>query len=149
MNNITLRPARPQDFAFCQRLYVEGAGKSRAEPRTDEAWQIESCARQWPSAEVRIIRVAGNDVGWLQTAPTDDATDLGQLYVARGFQRQGIGRGVLQVLIGEARRDGKAITLGVASINPARRLYERLGFRVTHEDCDEVYMRRETGQASA
>jgi RimJ/RimL family protein N-acetyltransferase len=27
--------------------------------------------------------------------------------------------------------------------NPARRLYERLGFRITHEDDRKFYMRRE------
>ena len=29
--------------------------------------------------------------------------------------------------------------------NPARRLYERLGFRVTHEDGRKFYIRREPG----
>jgi hypothetical protein len=30
-------------------------------------------------------------------------------------------------------------------INPARRLYERLGFQRTHEDWHKVYMRLEPG----
>jgi hypothetical protein len=45
----------------------------------DEVRQIESFAGRWAFAAVRIIVVAGNHVGWLQTARTDDATDLGQL----------------------------------------------------------------------
>ena len=51
----------------------------------------------------------------------------------------------MHVLIEEATHAQKAITLGVVKINPARRLYERLGFRVTHEDQHKVYMRREPG----
>ena len=41
-----------------------------------------------------------------------------------------------------------AVTLGVVKTNPARRLYERLGFRITHEDDRKFYMRRETFTAS-
>jgi ribosomal protein S18 acetylase RimI-like enzyme len=37
-------------------------------------------------------------------------------------------------LIEEAVRDDRALTLGVVKTNPALRLYERLGFRVTLED---------------
>jgi GNAT superfamily N-acetyltransferase len=66
---------------------------------------------------------------------------LGQLYLSRHMQRQGIGTRVLQMLIEEARRAGKPTTLGVVKINPARRLYERLGFQRTQEDRHKVYMR--------
>jgi len=37
----------------------------------------------------------------------------------------------------------------VVKINPARRLYERLGFSVTHEDLHKVYMRREPDRMPA
>jgi ribosomal protein S18 acetylase RimI-like enzyme len=40
------------------------------------------------------------------------------------------------------RAPGQAVTLGVVKTNPALRLYERLGFRVTHEDDRKFYMRR-------
>jgi len=136
MKRVSLRPARPHDFEFCQRLYFEGL--NLLPPRHSERF-----ARQWAFAAVRIATLAGSKVAWLQTAPTDDALDLGQIYVDRPVQRQGIGRFILGMLIEEASRDNKAVTLGVARINPARRLYERLGFDVTYEDQDGVYMRRE------
>jgi hypothetical protein len=49
------------------------------------------------------------------------------------------------IVIDEAQQQAKAVTLGVVKINPARRLYERLGFRVTHDDEYKFYMRREAG----
>ena len=67
--------------------------------------------------------------------------DMGAL--DRSFQRQGIGTRVMQIVIEEAQRQSKAVTLGVVKINPARRLYERLGFRTTGEDEYKLYMRRE------
>ena len=45
---------------------------------------------------------------------------------ARG---QGIGETLMRALIGEAARCGLGLCLSVRSENPARRLYERLGFR--------------------
>jgi ribosomal protein S18 acetylase RimI-like enzyme len=41
---------------------------------------------------------------------------------------------VMRRLISTANKAGEGITLGVIKINPAQRLYERLGFKTTHED---------------
>ena len=37
----------------------------------DMARQRESIARQWHAAEVRIITMSGEDIGWLQTKTSD------------------------------------------------------------------------------
>ena len=144
-DRLALRPAQPQDFAFCQRLYFECMGWIIQALKLDVTRHSESFTRQWRLTEVRIITVAGEDVGWLQTALVDDAVFLAQFYLDGRFQRQGIGGRVMHLLIEEATHAQKAVTLGVVKINPARRLYERLGFRVTHEDQHKVYMRREPG----
>jgi GNAT superfamily N-acetyltransferase len=145
MNQPVLRPGQPQDFAFCKYLYFAEMENIITRLGLDMARQRESFARQWQVAEVRIITVAGEDVGWLQIAEADGAIFLGQLYVAGHMQRGGIGTRVLLMLMDEARRTGKPITLGVVKINPARRLYERLGFQTTHEDELKFYMRYEPG----
>jgi GNAT superfamily N-acetyltransferase len=99
------------------------------------AQQHERFAHQWQVAEVRIITAADEDIGWMQTAPADDAVFLKQrYYLDERFQRRGIGSRVMWGLIEETRHAHMAITLGVGEINPARRLYERMGFRIAHED---------------
>lgn len=145
-DKLPLRPAQPQDFAYCQRVYFECMKWIIQTLNLDLARHREGFARQWQLAEVRIITVAGEDVGWLQTALADDAIFLGQLYLDGRFQRQGIGSRVMHVLIEDAIHAKKAIILAVVKINPARRLYDRLGFRVTHEDQHKVCMRREPDQ---
>jgi ribosomal protein S18 acetylase RimI-like enzyme len=145
----TLRPAQPADFAFCERSYFAGMAAIIETLRLDMAWQQESFRQQWQLQEVRIITIVGEDVGWLQTVPANDAIFLAQLYVDERFQRQGIGSRVVGAVIEEAAREGKAVTLGVVKINLARGLYERLGFRVTHEDRDKFYMRREPDRTPA
>jgi GNAT superfamily N-acetyltransferase len=146
--HIALRPAQAADLAFCRRI-THDTMRWVVEQLFgwNEAQQVEKFARQWNADEVRIITVATEDAGWLQTAPVEDAVFLKQIYLDRPFQRQGFGTRVMQIIIDEAHRDGKAVTLGVVKINPARHLYERLGFRTTHEDEYKFYMRREADAA--
>jgi GNAT superfamily N-acetyltransferase len=143
LQKLTLRAAQRADFAFCQRTYFDSMASIIETLKLDMSRQRESFRQQWQLPEVRIIAIAGNDVGWLQSAPANDAIFLAQLYLDGRLQRQGIGSRVMRAVIDEAACEGKAVTLGVVKINPARRLYERLGFSVTHEDQYKFYMRRE------
>ena len=68
---------------------------------------------------------------------------LEQIFVDADFQRRGIGTEIIVGLIDTAAKAGQPVTLGVVKTNPARRLYERLGFRISHQDERKFYMRRE------
>jgi len=141
---ITVRPARSQDFDYCERLYFAEMKGIIQELKLDMAAQVASFRQQWELAQVRIILFEGAEIGWLQSAAQGDTLFLAQLFVERSFQRRGIGTAVMRRLIGEAARVHLAVTLAVVKINPAVRLYERLGFRVTHEDDRKFYMRRDS-----
>lgn len=144
---IHLRPARAQDFDFCASLYFAGMEEAIRELNLDMAAQIASFRRQWDSTEVRIVTLDGRDIGWLQSRVLDEALFLAQLFVHGAHQRQGIGTEILHRIGDEAARAGRAVTLGVIKTNPALRLYERQGFRITHEDDRKYYMRREANAA--
>jgi len=141
---IVLRQARREDFAFCRRVTHETM-RCIIERLFgwDEAQQVAKFADQWRLDETRIITCRGEDAGWLQTRPAEDAVFLCQLYLDTPFHRRGIGTRVMQIVIDEAQCDGKAVTLDVVKINPARRLYERLGFQTTGEEEHKFHMRRE------
>jgi ribosomal protein S18 acetylase RimI-like enzyme len=138
-----LRPARPEDFDYCARLYFEGMEKIIKELNLDGAAQIAGFRQRWDVKQVRIVTLDGADTGWLQSFVKDDALFLGQLFVDGSLRGQGIGTELVKGLIGEAACAGLAVTLEVAKINPALRFYERLGFRATHEDEHKFYMRRD------
>jgi ribosomal protein S18 acetylase RimI-like enzyme len=140
---ITLRPARTQDFDFCEALYFAGMENIIRELNLDRVAQSASFRQLWELTQVRIIVVDGADVGWLQSTKQGDSLFLAQLFVSASFQRRGIGTEVMHRLIAEAARARQAVTLGVVKINPALRLYERMGFRITHEDDRKLYMRRD------
>jgi ribosomal protein S18 acetylase RimI-like enzyme len=141
--NVAFRPAQPKDFDYCERLYFAEMERINLELKLDRAVQVASFRRQWEVAHVRIITLDGTDIGWLQSTTSDGTLFLGQLFVDAALQRRGIGTAVMHRLIGEATRAQQAMTLGVVKSNPAKRLYERLGFRTTHEDDRKFYMRRE------
>jgi ribosomal protein S18 acetylase RimI-like enzyme len=140
---IHLRQARDEDFNYCAGLYFAGMERIIQELHLDMAAQVAGLRQRWQAAQVRIIMLGGADVGWLQSTAEDGSLHLVQLFVEATSQRQGIGTAMLHRLIREAASAGRAVTLGVVKTNPALRLYERLGFRITHDDERKFYMRRE------
>jgi GNAT superfamily N-acetyltransferase len=134
-----LRPSRPEDFEYCAALYFAEMEKTIQGLNLDRTAHAASFRDRWEVTQVRIITLNGADIGWLQTTTTNAALFLAQLFVEPAFQRQGIGTEVMKHLFDEAC---KAVTLGVVKTNPALRLYERLGFRITHDDNRKFYMRR-------
>jgi ribosomal protein S18 acetylase RimI-like enzyme len=142
---IAVRPAHTEDFDFCADLYFNEMDRTIRELNLDLAKQVANLRQRWDPLQVRIITLDGADIGWVQSMTEGDALFLGQLFVAPAYQGRGIGTMIVQRLIEEAGCDRRAVTLGVVKTNPALRLYERLGFRTTHEDERKFYMRRNPG----
>jgi GNAT superfamily N-acetyltransferase len=147
IEDLAFRPASPEDFPYCAKLYVAAMEPTIRALRLDMEKHSASFRAGWVGAEVRIITCDGADVGWVQTAAEADALFVKQLFVDAPHQRQGIGTEVMHRLVDEAAGAGRAVTLGVVKTNPARRLYQRLGFVTTHADERKLYMRRERGAA--
>jgi ribosomal protein S18 acetylase RimI-like enzyme len=141
--SVELRPAVDHDFEYCRGLYFVEIRWIIEELNLDRTAQETGFRQQWNPAEVRIIVLDGTDVGWLQAMTQNDELFVAQMFVDGSFQRRGIGTEVVKLLIGEANGLNLAVRLNVVKINPAQRLYERLGFRVTGEDDRKFYMKRD------
>jgi len=57
---------------------------------------------------------------------------IGRIFIAPAHQNLGVGSILLKQLIERARMSKKLFKLRVLRVNPARRLYERHGFVVSH-----------------
>jgi GNAT superfamily N-acetyltransferase len=138
----TLRPAAADDLPFARRLYLDNVREvsQRAGFAWDEARQTANFDARFIAGEVSVIVLDGEDIGWMQIAAREGEFFLKQFFVHPKHQRRGVGTALLQDLIERARRERKAVTLGVVKGNPARSLYERHGFHVTSEDEYKVYM---------
>src|SRR5215813_393790 len=141
--NVKLRPAVDADFEACRRTYFAETDWINERLGLKRADQEAMFRRLWNPAQVAIIQADGVDVGWLQTVLSKSEHMLGQIFVDAPHQRRGIGTEVLGRIIEEASRRALPIRLAVVKFNPSRRLYERLGFKVTHEDERKVYMTRD------
>ena len=85
-------------------------------------------AAKYPGARDSVILVDGQKVGRLLVAESDDEIRLVDIAVMSGHQSKGIGTTVLRLLLDSAAEAEKPVRLQVATLNPAKRLYERLGF---------------------
>ncbi len=146
--HIALRPAQASDFDFCAAIYMAALEWVITAMNLDRDMQLPTLRKTWAAPDVRIITEGGKDVGWLQTTTRDDAVYLSQIHLAADHQKRGIGRKVLEGLIGEAETQGKGLALSVVTTNPAVRLYKRLGFYVLHEAEGNYLMRRAPGVAT-
>jgi GNAT superfamily N-acetyltransferase len=139
---IGLRPARPIDYGFARQLYSATMRDLVEEAfGWNEYHQDAVFARQFVLSEVHIVTLSGRDVGWIQTQRSERTIKLGQFYIAPEHQGRGIGSTVLERLLGEARKQGKDVTLSVMKANPALDFYRRRGFRLSHEDRYKFYLR--------
>lgn len=138
---IAFRPAVAGDYEYCNRLYFDGMSWIIDQLQLDRVAQQAGFRVQWILAQVRIITLDGCDVGWLQTTVREDGLFIAQLFVDGPFQGRGIGTEVMKRLIQD--HFSQAVLLEVVKINPALRLYERLGFQITHEAGHKFRMRRD------
>jgi len=140
--DVRLRPYNARDFGFARKLYFETMRWVIERVfGWDQSRQDASFAEWFQPAEVSVITADGLDVGWIQQRIDHNGILLGSIYVAPAMQRKGIGSRVIRALLDVGRQQSKAVTLAVMKINPALALYERLGFRITHEDEYKVYLR--------
>lgn len=108
------------------------------EPHQEARWKdaVPLHLKQWTAALDRmfIAERGGEVIGHCFWDVARANAELASVYVAPAHRRQGVGRQLLALFLEDAEADGVATaTLGVGPGNPARRLYEALGFRHTHD----------------
>lgn len=83
--------------------------------------------------DAMIVCERDEAIGLLKVTRAADDWHVHQIQVLPECQGRGIGAAVLHALLTDAARAHVPVSLSVLHGNPARRLYERLGFRVTSE----------------
>jgi GNAT superfamily N-acetyltransferase len=145
--DIDYRVMTDGDLPFVAALYAA----TRAEEMASTGWPAEMQAAfldqqhraqhgyyrtAWPDGEWLLIERGGEPIGRLYLAEEQGTlllVDISLLPAARG---SGLGTAILSDLLAEETRP---VELHVERFNPARRLYERLGFGVVEEQA--VYLR--------
>jgi GNAT superfamily N-acetyltransferase len=146
---VRLRPAVDEDIPFLLELrrqtmtehqLASGADASERERHDRVLYRFE-CAQ--------IIEQGNVPIGTLKLSRDGLDWHLVQIQLTPALQSQGIGARLIEGVIAEARAAGASLRLNVLRTNPARRLYERLGFRVAGEGAHDFEMRLVEAKDSA
>ena len=82
----------------------------------------------YPGAALDVIEVDGERAGRLYVYRGEKDIRIMDIALAPAFRGRGIGTGLLEELMDEARSSERSLSIHVEMQNPARSLYERLGF---------------------
>ncbi len=139
-----LRPALPADTDFQHHLYASTRDDLR--PLGPEVFdglvgmhfraQSMSIRLDHPRAECTIVMVQDAPVGRLIIDASGNHIEVIDVALLPEYRNCGLGTSVLQNVLAQADRVGRAIRLHVEKQSPAVRLYERLGFVI----CGDVGM---------
>lgn len=142
-SSVVLRPATEDDRRFlrqlhhrCYRRWVEevwGWDNANQDRRFDQAWT---------TAGRFVVELNGTPIGALATSQRHDHLFIDDIEIDPDHQGRGIGTQVLQRVLAGAESSGTAVRLQVLRNNPARRLYERLGFTVDDSTDTHYLMQR-------
>jgi ribosomal protein S18 acetylase RimI-like enzyme len=83
------------------------------------------------SPNAQVVEVDASPVGVFVVEKCPTHIQLEQIYLLPEYQRMGIGKALLNILISEAAQLEIPVRLRVMAVNPAKSFYERLGFVVT------------------
>jgi GNAT superfamily N-acetyltransferase len=139
-NLIVLRPITPEDDSFLAQLYASTRVDELAITGWSEEQKAAFCRMQfdaqsahyrahYPDASCQIIERGGLAAGRLLVWRTEKQILVIDISLLPEHRGAGVGTELLKGLQAEARTAGKTLTIHVEHFNPARRLYERLGFK--------------------
>ena len=139
---IALREADSADNESLLRVYAATRAAEMGVAGWDDATRLafvrmqfdmqqRSYRMQFPAARCQVIECDGVTAGrlWLNRAGRD--IRILDIALLPQYRAQGIGRFCLKSVLAEAQPGGGSVRLSVDADNPARRLYERLGFVLT------------------
>jgi ribosomal protein S18 acetylase RimI-like enzyme len=117
------------------------------EPMHLDAWRADFVRHltRWADNFERftIVMVEGQFAGYSLWMPAQDYAELCTINVSPAYRRRGIGQALLDGFVLDGRGEGfNQWALSVRPDNPARRLYERSGFKCVGTDTHQ-YLRYE------
>ena len=144
-----LRAATAADAAFIYALRVAGLKEYVVQLwGWDESVQAARFQECFDPAHYQVVMVRGRDVGAVAVEWRDAEVFLADIEILPEWQRCGLGTAIITAILTEAGQRKLPVALQVLKGNPARRLYERLGFRVVEETRTHVLMRAPIGTIS-
>ena len=141
---ITLRPIRDDDWEFVYQVYAS----TRERELQALPWSVEEkedflrfqfhaqrthYEKHFANAEFLIIELSAKPIGRLYIDRRRDEIRLVDIALLSAYQGKGIGGQLMADILAEGEREGLLVRIHVEHDNPAKHLYDRLGFRKIEE----------------
>jgi ribosomal protein S18 acetylase RimI-like enzyme len=111
----------------------------RAGAASDEAALLARVA--YRQEDGQLVYLGDQMVGLFKCYRNGSEWHLVQVQIAPQWQGKGLGERLIRGLLQRAAQENCSVVLDVLVGNPAKRLYDRLGFVVEHENAMEHHMR--------
>ncbi len=145
---IVLRPGVTRDREYVWWLHCETMRQYVDETwGWDQTWQRRRFDETFDPLSYLIIEKDGESIGRISVRRPGDEIFLAGIEIAPEQQNQGIASQLIGELLHESDQLRLPIKLQVLKVNPARRLYERLGFVYTGETPTHYLMARQPAHA--
>ena len=134
LSSLGYRPATESDIDFLYTLRL--ATMKEYVDKTwgwDDAYQHSHLRKNYVPAKVQILTLNGQDIGMLSVEERNEDIFLKTIEIHPAFQNKGIGTAIITQIIADGFHKRKPVRLQVLKVNPAKRLYDRLGFSVIEE----------------
>jgi ribosomal protein S18 acetylase RimI-like enzyme len=126
---IELRAARQEDAGFLYGLLKATMQEYVAQIwGWDEEWQRACFQERFDPSREWIVVLEGEAIGVLAIRERKHELFLAKISILPEYQGQGLGTQLIRAVLARAFGCGLPVTLRVLKGNPARGLYERLGF---------------------
>lgn len=144
-----LRPATPGDIDALYAMHRAGMREyvEATYGTWDESYQRDAFITKYADVAATtaytldVVLVDDVVAGYLHREREAEHILLANIRIAPQWQRRGLGAQLVETVVADAAP--LPVELGVLRVNPARALYERLGFRVVEETPTHFRMRRE------
>lgn len=145
---IRYRPVVPDDVPFMRYLYATTReSEMRVVPWSEEQkaefLDLQFTAQKshyetyYPDGQFLIIETEGKPIGRLYVDRRPDQIEIIDIALIPEYRGRGIGGLLIEEILAEGRDTNRSVQIYVENFNPARHLYDRLGFR--HVDSNGVY----------
>jgi GNAT superfamily N-acetyltransferase len=100
-------------------------------------WGLLACDEETPVGAIWLRQWAGDERGYGYVGPAIPELSIALL---PGYRNMGLGTRMLKTVISMAKERFPGLSLRVVESSPARRLYERLGFKKVGQVLDSLVM---------
>lgn len=150
VRKVSLRQAKANDMDFLKEVYAGTRPDVMENPNFGEKEKVDFIESQfklqdvhyrshYPGARFMIIKEGGLDRGRLYLHEGKKELRIMDIAILPTFRGRGTGSSIIRDLQSDASASGKALSIHVEVSNPAKSLYERLGFEEQGEKVNGVY----------